>query len=541
MKKLLLNIFVPNQTKAWTTCFVAGVALVTHPQTAPARTVGLDVSHFQGSGINWTSVKGDGRSFAWSKATEGTGTTDADFSGNISRGKAAGVIMGAYHFAHPESDSPASEENHFWSVAGSTIKADGKTLMPMLDMEVFSGHTGATSYSDWANQFNKDLVSDAKAASVKIKPAIYVSACNACEFGSSVAQWLSDIADYNGESSQTGTPWSTCSSCNPWDSGDWDFWQYSDSGAVSGVSGGVDVDVINGTSVTPYVATTTHVGSWHFPWTSIGGSFSANIASCSWAANRLDMLGVGLNGGIYHKAWNGAWSPASTSWESLVGTYGTNWHGDIGAVSWGANRIDFFVQGTNNHCYHGYYTTAGLGGMQDLGGVFDANIGFGAAAWGANRLDVFGVSPGVALYHNAWNGTAWSGWVSLGGILTSTPAAVSWGPNRIDVFSRGTNSECFQIAWNGSSWSSFLGRGGEFDNYGYGAASQGSGLLDVFGIGTNDEIYQLDWDGNSWDSWNSLDPGVSTSSPSAVSWGAGRIDAFIRSGSSGECYHLYFN
>ena len=55
--------------------------------------------------------------------------------------------MGAYHFAHPNSATPASEASHFWSVAGGYIKADGKTLMPMLDMEVFSGVDGASTYS----------------------------------------------------------------------------------------------------------------------------------------------------------------------------------------------------------------------------------------------------------------------------------------------------------------------------------------------------------------------------------------------------------
>ena len=39
------------------------------------------------------------------------------------------------------------------SVAGSYTLADGKTIMPMLDMEVFSGLVSATSYSDWANQW----------------------------------------------------------------------------------------------------------------------------------------------------------------------------------------------------------------------------------------------------------------------------------------------------------------------------------------------------------------------------------------------------
>jgi GH25 family lysozyme M1 (1,4-beta-N-acetylmuramidase)/uncharacterized protein YneR len=223
-------------------------------QTWASRALGIDVSSYQGSGVNWTSVKNSGRTFAWAKATEGSGTTDSDFTVNINNGKAAGMVMGGYHFAHPESTSPGTEENHFWAVAGSSVKTDGKTLMPMLDMEVFSGHVGATSYSDWAGQWNDAAVSDASIIGVKITPFIYTSACSACNFNSSVGVWNADIADYNGQSSQTGTPWSTCSSCAAWGSGAWDAWQYTDSASVSGVSGGVDADVVNASSVSPYVA-----------------------------------------------------------------------------------------------------------------------------------------------------------------------------------------------------------------------------------------------------------------------------------------------
>ncbi len=250
-----MKVFRSRINTTWTTAIIAALGLTLGVRdTMASRALGIDVSSFQGSGVNWTSVKGSGRTFAWAKATEGTTITDSDFTINQNNGKAAGMIMGAYHFAHPASASAASEENHFWSVAGNYIDADGKTLMPMLDMEVFSGHVSASSYSDWANQWNNAAVADASAKGVKITPFIYTSACSACNFDGSVAVWNADIADYNGESSQTGTPWSTCGSCAVWGSGVWDAWQYTDSASVSGVSGGVDADVINNASASPYVA-----------------------------------------------------------------------------------------------------------------------------------------------------------------------------------------------------------------------------------------------------------------------------------------------
>lgn len=212
------------------------------------RPLGVDVSSYQGGSINWTSVKGDGVSFAWAKATEGLSINDADYSGNISRGKAAGVYMGSYNFVHPEANTPASEQNHFWSISGGNTLADGLTLMPMLDFEVFSGAVGASSYSAWANDWCADEVADAAASGVKLKPAIYTSACHACNFNSSIAQWGSDVADYNGENVYTGTPWSTCTGCEVWGSGVWNFWQVSSTGSISGISGNVDLDGFNGTA-----------------------------------------------------------------------------------------------------------------------------------------------------------------------------------------------------------------------------------------------------------------------------------------------------
>jgi GH25 family lysozyme M1 (1,4-beta-N-acetylmuramidase) len=504
-------------------------------QQSQSRPLGIDVSSFQGSGVNWSSVKSSGRSFAWAKATEGMTINDSTFATNERNGKAAGVIMGGYHFAHPESNSGGSEENHFWSIAGGYILADGKTLMPMLDVEVFNGHVSATSYSDWANQFNNALVADARAANVKLTPFIYTSSCSACNFNSSVAGWNADLANYNNQSSQTGNPWNVCSSCEAWGSGVWDAWQYTDSASVSGVSGGVDADVING-SVSTYTATSD--GAWH-SWSSLGGGFSANIASCSWGTDRIDLIGVSPGGNLYHKWWNGStWNPSGTSWELLP--FGSGWHGDVGAVSWASGRIDFFVQGADNHCYHGWYVSgSGWGGMEDRGGIFANTIGFGAASWASGRLDVFGVGSNSNLYHMYYNGS-WSGWENLGGIVSQTPAAVSWGANRVDVFVVNTSNQCEHKWWDSVQWSGYENLGGTFAEYGLGASSMTYREIDVFGVGVNStsSVYDLRYNGG-WGNWSNTGA-TGTSSPSATSWGAGRIDTFVR-GSDNACWHNYFN
>lgn len=230
--------------------FLCAVLLAVPNCALAQRPLGCDVSDFQGTNINWTTVKNNGIVFAWTKATEGAVgeyVSQASFTINENKGKAAGVYMGAYHFAHPGQNSPSAEANYFWSVAGPYILADGKTLMPMLDMEVFTGVTGASSYTDWANQWCSNIVAKAAAQGAVIRPAIYVSACNVANFNTGISIEYSDIADYNGKSAQTDNPWDTtaCTPAQDWGTGVWHFWQYTDADPVGGEAG--DGDVFNGT------------------------------------------------------------------------------------------------------------------------------------------------------------------------------------------------------------------------------------------------------------------------------------------------------
>ncbi len=222
------------------------------------RPLGVDVSSYQGSSIVWTNVKNSGVSFAWAKATEGVSITDPDFTINAANAKVAGVLIGAYDFAHPEDNTPSAEATHFWSVAGGYIKNDGFSIQPVLDYETFDATNnipvGATSYADWANQWCSNIVVKAAAAGLAVKPIIYTSTCEAGYLNGTDAQWTPWIANPSGQPAQTGSPWTgtTCnsSSYEIWGTGAWTVWQYSWTGTVPGISGtsNMDLDVFNGTS-----------------------------------------------------------------------------------------------------------------------------------------------------------------------------------------------------------------------------------------------------------------------------------------------------
>src|SRR6266436_8221310 len=139
---------------------VFGLGIAVGPRRVMAqRPLGIDVSGHQGSGIDWTSVQGSGVTFAWAKATEGIGFADVDFTINETNAKAAGVLIGAYHYARPDLNLGTAgadqEAAWFWSIAKNYIKGGGSYLLPMLDIEQALTNTPPytkTTLSSWVNQ-----------------------------------------------------------------------------------------------------------------------------------------------------------------------------------------------------------------------------------------------------------------------------------------------------------------------------------------------------------------------------------------------------
>ena len=57
-------------------------------------------------------------------------------------------------------------------------------------------------------------------------------------------------------------------------------------------------------------------------WERLGGIFTSPPAVASWGQNRLDIFGLGGDGAMYHKAWDGsAWGPSLLDWERLGGVF----------------------------------------------------------------------------------------------------------------------------------------------------------------------------------------------------------------------------
>jgi GH25 family lysozyme M1 (1,4-beta-N-acetylmuramidase) len=189
---------------------------------------GVDVSYYDGD-VNWSEVQASGRQFAIARVSDGTGFLDPQFSSNWSGIKAVGMVRGVYQFFRPEDDAVA-QADIVVSGVGSIGVGD---LPPVLDVEVTDGESSATIVAGmqaWVSEIR---------AKLGVTPIIYTAP--GFWDGISGAGGLDDTTLWvaNWEVSCPSMPYT-------WSS--WSFWQYSDTGSVSGISDAVDLDRFNGTS-----------------------------------------------------------------------------------------------------------------------------------------------------------------------------------------------------------------------------------------------------------------------------------------------------
>lgn len=218
-----------------------GATLGSAPVVQAADTVeGIDVSHWQGE-IDWNQVADAGKAFAFMKASQDTDFVDPMYGLNRARATAAGLIVGAYHFADPRpgvADARA-QADHFLATAGI---ASGD-LPPVLDLERANGLT-PVQLEAWARAFLERIHER-----TGVRGAIYTSP-------NFWRNWVGDSTWFatNGYRVLWVAHWTT--NPNPtvpasdWAGFGWTFWQYTSNGAVPGIVGRVDLNRYDGTDPT---------------------------------------------------------------------------------------------------------------------------------------------------------------------------------------------------------------------------------------------------------------------------------------------------
>jgi len=218
----------------------------TSSQSAPAfkaaasapYLLGTDVSSYQhpaGAAINWSLVAGSGQAFTVVKATESTDYTNPYVMTDVLGARAAGLLVGLYHFAHPEF-SPTAQADYF----ARQINGIGGTLLPpVLDLES-NGGLSSSALISWTSSFLTRLRLDTgRVPMIYSGPYFWSTSMAGSTAFSQYPLWE---AHYTTAASPQYIPgWPT-----------WSMWQYSDGSfgspaAVPGIPANVDRDRFAGT------------------------------------------------------------------------------------------------------------------------------------------------------------------------------------------------------------------------------------------------------------------------------------------------------
>ncbi|TLX09731.1 GH25 family lysozyme [Rhizobium sp. MHM7A] len=205
-----------------------GMLRFNNPSLSRYPIQGIDVSHHQGD-IDWKTVAAQPSvRFAIMKATEGGDHKDSRFAENWQRAGDAGVVRGAYHFftfCRPGKD----QAQNFLA----TVPKAPQTLPIAIDLEFVGNCNKVPTVEEMATEVNA-FVTELKGTFPE-KPIFYVTQeffdqylkGNEARFPEHYL-WLRSVFK---EPAQEG-----CSR--------WSIWQFADNGAVDGIRGAVDLNVL---------------------------------------------------------------------------------------------------------------------------------------------------------------------------------------------------------------------------------------------------------------------------------------------------------
>lgn len=195
----------------------------------------IDVSKYQGD-IDWTQVKRSGIDYAFIRVgfrgygQSGSLNTDNKFKENIQNATKAGMKVGVYFFSQAITEDEAKEEAEY---VLSRIKDYEISLPVVIDFEYASSGSGLTGRLYHANlskgratricqRFCEIVENKGYTGMVYANRNMLENGVNASEIAEDYKIWL---ANYGTSTSYAGK---------------YEFWQYTQSGTVNGISGNVD-------------------------------------------------------------------------------------------------------------------------------------------------------------------------------------------------------------------------------------------------------------------------------------------------------------
>lgn len=195
------------------------------PTERPATTRGIDASHHQGP-IDWARVADAGISFAYLKATEGTGFTDPRFAEHRRQAARQDIAVSGYHYFQLCSDG-TEQAGHFLAVLGPDLRAAAKRLPPAVDLELAGSCADPPPAETLLAEVREFLAVVDRRAGTPTMVYLYPDLEERFGFADDLAdhpQWVRRLGDRPPRR-------------------DWTVWQYDDAGSVPGIQGGVDLNL----------------------------------------------------------------------------------------------------------------------------------------------------------------------------------------------------------------------------------------------------------------------------------------------------------
>ena len=266
----------------------------------------------------------------------------------------------------------------------------------------------------------------------------------------------------------------------------------------------------------------------------------SSISAVSWGPGSLDVLGLDLDGKVWHKYNRGhEWLPKGKHFQNMNSSASLS---KPTAVSSQPNRLDFLHIAQNHNVHLRYWLGKDWNphsGPENLGGDFSSAIA--AASWAPDRINIVGRVADLSYWHSFWDGGQWrpinatglkyiehQTWENIGGEFDSPAALMSPWVGRMDIFGIIPGGMMKHKYWDQDHWvPSQLGwediKGGPFIGSPV-ASSSVPGRLDLWALNREGSLMHAFSDGDtSFSEWEDFG-GALSSTPQVVHWRQGNAD-----------------
>ncbi len=214
--------------------FVRDGEFVRYEDDVYTSALGIDISEYQGTDIDWQALKNQGLSFVILRAgyrgygQAGTLNTDNCFEANYANAMAYGFDVGVYYFSQATNEAEAVEEaNYILGILGGRLL----NLPIVFDLEHILNGDDARTDGISGEQFTRNAIA-------------FCEQINAAGYDAMIySNMMWEAFEYDMTTLSAYPIWYADYEALPQSPYNFAYWQYSQTGRVEGINGNVDLDL----------------------------------------------------------------------------------------------------------------------------------------------------------------------------------------------------------------------------------------------------------------------------------------------------------